>query len=239
VRVLELFAGIGGMALGFERAGFTHAGFVEIDPFCRAVLAKHWPEVPIHDDIKTLTVDTIANLVHPKAYGEIKRLEASGDLEGLLGSYPDVRERTFRCGCGRILWSDKAVDAQIPASKGSEVPIEPEIRRDESLPSRDESRRSRPRNAGESYSEGDSHEENPLPGVRGIDGVCRWEECDPSPSPGLQQAAGRDVALSEMSLRVAQGQPCHPEGKEVMPSEAARAAIRTLPRIDVVTGGFP
>jgi len=53
MRVLELFAGIGGMALGFERAGFTHAAFVEIDPFCQAVLKHHWPEVPIHDDIKT------------------------------------------------------------------------------------------------------------------------------------------------------------------------------------------
>ena len=27
--------------------------FVECDPFCRAVLAKHWPHVPCHDDIRT------------------------------------------------------------------------------------------------------------------------------------------------------------------------------------------
>ena len=27
--------------------------FVEIDPYCRAVLKKHWPNVPCHDDIRT------------------------------------------------------------------------------------------------------------------------------------------------------------------------------------------
>jgi DNA (cytosine-5)-methyltransferase 1 len=51
--VLELFAGIGGLSLGLERAGFRPAGFVGIDPFCRSILAAHWPEVPRHDDART------------------------------------------------------------------------------------------------------------------------------------------------------------------------------------------
>ncbi len=51
--LLELFAGIGGLSLGLERAGFVVAGQVEIDPFCRSVLATHWPEVPRHDDVRT------------------------------------------------------------------------------------------------------------------------------------------------------------------------------------------
>lgn len=53
MRVLDLFSGIGGFALGLERAGMTTVSFCEIDPFCRAVLAKHWPGVPCHDDITT------------------------------------------------------------------------------------------------------------------------------------------------------------------------------------------
>lgn len=54
MKVLSLFAGIGGFDLGLERAGMTVVGQCEIDPFCRAVLKKHWPDVPQYEDIRTL-----------------------------------------------------------------------------------------------------------------------------------------------------------------------------------------
>jgi DNA (cytosine-5)-methyltransferase 1 len=55
MRLLDLFSGIGGFSLGLERAGYRTVAFCEIDPFCRAVLKKHWPDVPCYDDIATLT----------------------------------------------------------------------------------------------------------------------------------------------------------------------------------------
>lgn len=57
---LDLFSGIGGFALGMEKAGFKTAAFCEIEPYCQKVLAKHWPEVPIYDDVKELSADRLA-----------------------------------------------------------------------------------------------------------------------------------------------------------------------------------
>jgi DNA (cytosine-5)-methyltransferase 1 len=61
LRVLDLFSGIGGFSLGLERTGgFETVAFCEIEPFPRKVLAKHWPGVPIYEDVRTLTADTLA-----------------------------------------------------------------------------------------------------------------------------------------------------------------------------------
>lgn len=61
LKVLDLFSGIGGFSLGLERTGgFETVAFCEIDPFCRRVLAKHWPGVPIYEDVRKLTGGRLA-----------------------------------------------------------------------------------------------------------------------------------------------------------------------------------
>lgn len=59
--LLDLFSGIGGFSLGLERTGgFRTVAFCEIEPYPRRVLAKHWPGVPIYEDVRTLTGDILA-----------------------------------------------------------------------------------------------------------------------------------------------------------------------------------
>lgn len=48
----SLFAGIGGLDLGLERAGMECKWQVEIDPYCQKVLAKHWPNVERFRDVR-------------------------------------------------------------------------------------------------------------------------------------------------------------------------------------------
>jgi len=64
LKVLDLFSGIGGFSLGLERTGgFETVAFCEIDPFCQKVLKKHWPDVPIYNDVRTLNYDGAVDVI--------------------------------------------------------------------------------------------------------------------------------------------------------------------------------
>jgi site-specific DNA-cytosine methylase len=54
MRALSLFSGRGGVDLAAEAAGIRTVAMCERDPFCRAVLRKFWPLVPIYEDITKL-----------------------------------------------------------------------------------------------------------------------------------------------------------------------------------------
>ena len=49
-----LFSGIGGWELGLERAGMRVLWHCEADAFCRRVLERNWPDVPVYPDVRAL-----------------------------------------------------------------------------------------------------------------------------------------------------------------------------------------
>ena len=57
LKLLDTFSGIGGFSYAAEKlvGGFETTQFIEIEPYCQKVLKKHWPNVPIYDDIRTFT----------------------------------------------------------------------------------------------------------------------------------------------------------------------------------------
>lgn len=62
MRHLDLFSGIGGFALAARWAGIETVGFCEIEDFPRKVLAKNFPGVKIHGDIKNLNGEAYKNI---------------------------------------------------------------------------------------------------------------------------------------------------------------------------------
>ena len=81
MRIGSLFSGIGGLELGLERAGVGHVVWqVEIDPYCRAVLEKHWPKVERRrDDIRK---------VHAWQGGNTYCDDCLPPVDVLCGGYP-------------------------------------------------------------------------------------------------------------------------------------------------------
>lgn len=59
MQIVDIFSGIGGFSLAGDWIGWKTVQFCEINPFGQKVLAYHFPGVPIHDNIKTLTAEQI------------------------------------------------------------------------------------------------------------------------------------------------------------------------------------
>jgi hypothetical protein len=79
MKSIELFSGIGGIALAAEWAGIETVAFCERDPFCQKVLNKHWPDIPIFDDVYTL---------NRKVLEQQGVIEPNGTIDIISGGFP-------------------------------------------------------------------------------------------------------------------------------------------------------
>jgi DNA (cytosine-5)-methyltransferase 1 len=80
---VDLESGIGGFALAAGWAGFKTICFVEIDDYCQRVLRKHWPDVPIVEDIRDVKAikEVIANTCKRYAGDWAKKQESQKSID--------------------------------------------------------------------------------------------------------------------------------------------------------------
>lgn len=97
LRNLSLFSGIGGLELAAEWAQIETVGFVERDPYCIGILRRHWPQVPIIEDVRELTRETLSPI---------------GSIEIVSGGFPcqphSLAGKRKASGDDRDLWPEFA-----------------------------------------------------------------------------------------------------------------------------------
>lgn len=103
MKAISLFSGVGGMDLGLHRAGFEHVAFCEADPYRREVLKRHWPGVPVHDDVRTFEYDGQVDLLvggFPCQDLSVagKRAGLAGERSGLFYDFARIADRVVRPG---------------------------------------------------------------------------------------------------------------------------------------------
>lgn len=83
----SLFAGIGGFELGLERAipGAYTLWQVEQNNFCQKVLAKHWPQAKIYDDVRNITKNNVQQVDILCGGFPCQDISVAGKKEGLNG----------------------------------------------------------------------------------------------------------------------------------------------------------
>jgi hypothetical protein len=104
MRHLDLFSGIGGFALSASWVwGEDHeiVSFCEIDKYCQKVLKKHWPGVPIIEDIKCLKSILLQQGFHAKILASLGRVPA----------YPDAVLDSGGRWCHPFAWYDQTTSS--------------------------------------------------------------------------------------------------------------------------------
>ena len=86
MNVGSLFSGIGGIELGFEREGFKTEWFVENTPYCKAILAKRFPNAKIYDDITQLDFASLPKVDVLTGGFPCQDISNAGKRAGIQGS---------------------------------------------------------------------------------------------------------------------------------------------------------
>ena len=87
----------GGLDLAAEAAGIEIAAMCEIEPFCRTILNKRWPGVPIIEDVRTIRGEDYAGTIDIVFGGfPCQDLSCAGRQKGLEGDRSGLWFEMFR-----------------------------------------------------------------------------------------------------------------------------------------------
>lgn len=117
---LDLFSGIGGFAYAADQVwdNVEHV-FCEIDPFCRQVLKKHWPESEVYQDVRQIITDS--NCVRLQKAGSKQQTAGSwrDNIDLLTGGFPcqSFSQAGSRRGTSDVRWLWPAMFEVIQATK--------------------------------------------------------------------------------------------------------------------------
>lgn len=96
MRIGSLFSGIGGIELGFERAGYTTAWFVENNEYARAVLRRHWPDATIYGDITQIDFTAVPKVDIITGGFPCQDISNAGRRDGITGSRSSLWKHYLR-----------------------------------------------------------------------------------------------------------------------------------------------
>ena len=97
--LVDLFSGIGGFSLAAHAVGIETVAFCEIGWYQQRVLKRHWPDVPVFDDIKEVDDGALADAVRQQTHD---RTETSRQQTRRAGD-DDTGELCDVCGGALIL----------------------------------------------------------------------------------------------------------------------------------------
>ena len=100
MNMLDLFSGIGGFAVSAKWAlgkKVNVVGFCEIDEFCQTILKKHFPKVPIYDDVKIVNNKIIKRKIDIITGGfPCQDISLAGKGKGIEGERSGLWKEMYR-----------------------------------------------------------------------------------------------------------------------------------------------
>jgi DNA (cytosine-5)-methyltransferase 1 len=100
MKAISLFSGVGGLDLGFERAGIETVLQAEQEPWALEVLARHWPETERVTDVRDVGDGYLQQLRVARSGTDTERWGERSDIDLIYGGFPcqDVSMAGKRAG---------------------------------------------------------------------------------------------------------------------------------------------